>query len=98
MMDAGGKKRRKRKSDAKTSQISGESSISDATGSGLSKDAGAGVGDAAGEPSKAAALPSARELEEVLEGERGLEELFTDDWSDMPANEGMVKSKVSTLG
>lgn len=98
VMDAGGKKRRRRKSDPKTSKISGSSSVSGANGSGLSKDAGVGAGDAAGAPSGAPALPSARELEEVLEGERGLEELFTDDWSGMPANEGMVKTKVSTLG
>lgn len=37
----------------------------------------------------------AGQLGDVLEGDRGVEELFTDDWSDMPANTGMVKSNVS---
>lgn len=36
------------------------------------------------------------ELGDVLEGDRGVEALFTDDWSDMPANTGMAKSNVSS--
>lgn len=37
----------------------------------------------------------AGQLGDVLEGDRGIEALFSDDWSGMPANDGMVKSDVS---
>lgn len=36
-------------------------------------------------------------LGDVLQGDRSVEALFSDDWSGMQANTGMVKSKVSTF-
>ena len=40
-------------------------------------------------------VEGASQLGDVLEGDRGIEALFSDDWSDMPANDGMIKSNVS---
>ncbi len=84
MMAAGGKKRRRRKA---------------------GKDAGTAAAPAASpakSPADAAAAVAgggggAGKLGDVLEGDRGVEALFTDDWSDMPANTGMVKTSVSVL-
>lgn len=43
-------------------------------------------------------VEGAGQLGDVLEGDRGIEALFSEDWSDMPANDGMVKSNVSLAG
>lgn len=85
LMMAAKKKRRRRKGDkdGASSGVSTASKPSQADGGGSSSGPVAGGG--------------AGQLGDVLEGDRGVEELFTDDWSDMPANTGMVKSNVSSL-
>lgn len=83
-MMAAGKKRRRRKG-----------------GKGSATAAASGVSTAPKkQPASAAPVVAgggAGQLGDVLEGDRGVEELFSDDWSDMPANTGMVKSNVSSL-
>lgn len=81
LMMAAGKKRRRRKGDQSGASVAA-SGVSTASKPKQPADpAGGGAG----------------QLGDVLEGDRGVEELFTDDWSDMPANTGMVKSNVSPL-
>eukprot|EP00903_Cladosiphon_okamuranus_P019109 g17582.t1 len=83
LMMAAGKKRRRRKGDK----------------GGASADA-SGVSTAsmpkqpAGSPDGPVSGGGAGPLGDVLERDRQVEELFTDDWSDMPGNAGMVKSNV----
>lgn len=79
-----GKKRRRRKGD-KGGASAAASGVSTAP---KPKQADGNAGPVAG--------GGAGQLGDVLEGDRGVEELFTDDWSDMPANTGMVKSNVSS--
>eukprot|EP00752_Nemacystus_decipiens_P001360 g1349.t1 len=75
-----GKKRRRRKADKGAASAAGVS-----TAAKPKQPAGAGELVAGG---------GAGQLGDVLEGDRRVEELFTDDWSGMPANTGMVKSDV----
>lgn len=92
LMATKGKKRKRRKDapkdDASTpsapiiAKLQPESSSSSSRGSNSS-------------PDSTAVVEGASQLGDVLEGDRGVEALFSDDWSDMPANAGMVKSNVS---
>ena len=87
----GGKKRKRRKKEPNPSVRSKSSSPSGALVPGVLQDDDFVAGKDGEEPE----YQSARDLAEVLDREKELEELFTDDWSDMPANNGMVKTKVS---
>ncbi|CAM9910291.1 unnamed protein product [Ectocarpus sp. 8 AP-2014] len=85
MMAAAGKKRKRRKvrkgTNPPTPPASPAAAIppkKPAANSGAGAGAGGGVG----------------ELGDVLEGDRKVEALFSDDWSGMPANTGMTKSNV----
>lgn len=86
MMAAAGKKRKKRKVRKGTNPPAPPASPAaaippkkPAANSGAGAGAGGGVG----------------ELGDVLEGDKSVEALFSDDWSGMPANTGMTKSNVS---
>lgn len=84
LMMAAAKKRRRRKADK---------------GGGASAAAsGASTASTPKEPANVGSVPGtgAGQLGDVLEGDRRVEELFTDDWSGMPSNTGMVKSNVSS--
>ncbi|CAM9709819.1 unnamed protein product [Ectocarpus fasciculatus] len=84
MMAAAGKKRKRRKVRKGTTPPAPPASPAAAIPpkSPAAADSGAVAGGGVGE------------LGDVLEGDRSVEALFTDDWSDMPANTGMTKSNV----
>lgn len=82
MMAAGGKKRRRRKE----GKGAGTAAAPTASNAKSPADADATIAGGGG---------GVGQLGDVLEGDRGVEALFTDDWSDMPANTGMVKTSVS---
>lgn len=92
LMMAAGKKRRRRKGDkgGASAAASGVSTASKPKQPASADPVPAASGGVAGGG-------GAGQLGDVLEGDRGVEELFSDDWSDMPANTGMVKSNVSSL-
>lgn len=102
LMAAGGKKRRRRKENSK-----GSASVPSASTAPKPQPPSAAVPapvedsrSKAEQSSESGGTPAAVEggadkLGDVLQGEKGLEALFTDDWSDMPANDGMLKSNVS---
>lgn len=88
-MAAGGKKRKRRKEKSKN----GSSASSSTSKSQLP--AAAVPASPGGTSSSETVVRGAGQLGDVLEGERGIEALFSNDWSDMPANDGMVKTSVS---
>lgn len=105
VMMAAGKKRRRRKG---SPDAAGGTSSASATSTAskprpASRAAEGSSGTASRDPdapssSSSSSNPVANgvgELGAVLQGDKGIEALFTDDWSDMPANDGMVKSNVS---
>lgn len=87
-------KKRKRRKGGKAGSPSSSAVSTTTTPKQPAKTEGSKGGSAGG--SDAGGGVSAGQLGDVLEGDRGVEELFTDDWSDMPANTGMVKSNVSS--
>ena len=90
LMATKGKKRKRRKPGA----ADGASTSSAPTSAKLKPD-GSSSSSSSSSPDSTAAVEGAGPLGDVLEGDRGIEALSSDDWSDMPANDGMVKSNVS---
>lgn len=100
-MAAGGKKRRKRKGAPSGGKSAPEASpVAGASVPFAAPEVSAPSADSSGGGGGGAVTSGATDagqLGDVLEGDRGIEELFSDDWSGMPANTGMVKSKVGFL-
>lgn len=101
LMMAGGKKKRRRKENASSSGKGSSDSSATSTGPKPVQAPAKPQVAASSTPIKDdsnkddVVVEGAGQLGDVLEGDRGIEALFSEDWSGMPANDGMVKSDVS---
>ena len=92
LMATKGKKRKRRKDGPKDDA---STSSGPATAKPQPQPESSSSSSSSSSPGSAPVVEGASQLGDVLEGDRGVEALFSDDWSDMPANAGMVKSNVS---
>lgn len=86
LMATGGKKKRRRKEGSSASPPTASAERTPNVKPKPEATPGEGSGDSTGGPA----------VKSLLEGDKNIERLFDDDWSGMPANDGMQKSNVSS--